>query len=424
MISIFSRINKELASWIAMFQFLCGLDRYGPNFKLGDEAKAIFDPPPKHCKPRRRNGWHLKNLLLALCCLIAGNSETAALTEQPYEIRARLDAAPGNITVTFDGRVIISLHQFYGPAYSVAELGEDGSLKPFPNTQFNDRTERTHDFRLDSVLGIRSDSEGIVWMLDNGLRSQVVPKLVGWDSKHDKLHRVIELPPPATPPDAFVNDFAIDPKRNAIYIADPAGGSDAALIVVDLKTNRTRRVLQGHHSVIPEPVDLIIDGRPVQIKKEDGTIHRPRLGVNPITIDTKNEWVYFGPMSGMSLYRVRAEDLANDQLSEVMLEGRVQRYSSKPICDGISIDQSNNIYLGDLAANAIGVITPDRKYTRLAQSNDLSWVDSFSFGPQGELYAVVNRLHRSAVLNAGEALSKPPYFVLRVKAFDNGAPGR
>ena len=416
MITIFSRINKELASWIAFYHFLRGLDRWGSSFKLGHEGRAVTYLPLKHCKPRPRNGRHLKNLLLALCCVIAGNSETAALTEQPYEIRARLDAAPGNITVTFDGRVIISLHQFYGPAYSVAELGEDGSLKPFPNTQFNDRTERTHGVRLDSVLGIRSDGQGIVWMLDNGLRSQVVPKLVGWDSKHDKLHRVIELPPPATPPDAFVNDFAIDPKRNAIYIADPAGGSDAALIIVDLKTNRARRILQGHHSVIPEPVDLIIDGRPVQIKKEDGTIHRPRLGVNPITIDTKNEWVYFGPMSGMSLYRVRAEDLANDQLSEVMLEGRVQRYSSKPICDGISIDQSDNIYLGDLAANAIGVITPDRKYTRLAQSNDLSWVDSFSFGPQGELYAVVNRLHRSAVLNAGEALSKPPYFVLRVKA--------
>ncbi|MGH8601801.1 MAG: hypothetical protein ACREXR_03180 [Gammaproteobacteria bacterium] len=215
MINIFSRINKELASWIAMYQFLSGLDRYGPNFTLGDEARAITYLPPKPSEIHQRNGRHLKTLLLALCCLIAGNSETAALTGQPYEIRARLDAAPGNITVTFDGRVIISLHQFYGPAYSVAELGEDGSLKPFPNAQFNDRTERTRDFRLDSVLGIRADSEGIVWMLDNGLRSQVVPKLVGWDSKHDKLHRVIKLPPPATPPDSFVNDFAIDPKRNA-----------------------------------------------------------------------------------------------------------------------------------------------------------------------------------------------------------------
>lgn len=79
MINIFSRINKELASWIAMFQFLRGLDRYGPNLELGDDAKAIFDLALKHSKPRRRSGRHLKSLLLALCCVIAGNSETAAL---------------------------------------------------------------------------------------------------------------------------------------------------------------------------------------------------------------------------------------------------------------------------------------------------------------------------------------------------------
>jgi len=127
MINIFSRMNRELASWIAMFQFLRGLDRCGPNLELGGEAKPIFDLPLKHCKPRRRNGRHLKNLLLALCFVIVANLETAALSEQPYDIRTRLDAAPGNITVTFDGRVIISLHQFYGPAYSVAELGEDGA---------------------------------------------------------------------------------------------------------------------------------------------------------------------------------------------------------------------------------------------------------------------------------------------------------
>ncbi len=31
MINIFSRINKELASWIAIWRFLQGLDRYGWN---------------------------------------------------------------------------------------------------------------------------------------------------------------------------------------------------------------------------------------------------------------------------------------------------------------------------------------------------------------------------------------------------------
>ncbi len=106
-------------------------------------------------------------------------------------------------------------------------------------------------------------------------------------------------------------------------------------------------------------------------------------------------------MHGLSLYRVKAEDLANTSLSENELAARVERYSDKPISDGISIDKTGNIYLGELAENAIGVISPDRKYRRLAQCPRLSWVDSFSFGANAQLYAVVNRLHQSATLNAG-----------------------
>ncbi len=39
MISIFSQIDKELRSWIAIWRFLRGLDHYGLNFYLPD-AKA------------------------------------------------------------------------------------------------------------------------------------------------------------------------------------------------------------------------------------------------------------------------------------------------------------------------------------------------------------------------------------------------
>ena len=37
----------------------------------------------------------------------------------------------------------------------------------------------------------------------------------------------------------------------------------------------------------------------------------------------------------------------NDTLPPALLSGRVERYSDKPISDGITIDEDNNIYLGD-----------------------------------------------------------------------------
>ncbi|MGH8551485.1 MAG: L-dopachrome tautomerase-related protein [Methylococcales bacterium] len=365
----------------------------------------------------------MKAILFSILFVMAIHHENARATDPIYRITARLDQAPGNITVTVDNRIILSLHQFVQPRFSVVELMKNGSIRPFPNASLNDRSIGKPGVRLDSVLGIRSDSRGVVWMLDNGMRSGIVPKLVAWDSKLNKLDRVIELPKPVTVTGSFVNDFAIDEQRKSIYIADPANGADAALIVVDLISNRPHRILQGHPSVVPEPVYLTIDERPVVMKGQNGNLFRPLIGVDPIILDSRNEWLYFGPMSGTSMYRVPAEDLAETGEDDSQLAALVQRYSDKPVSDGMTIDRAGNLYLGDLAANAIGVITPDRKYRRLAQSDDLAWVDSFSFGAGRNLYAVVNQLHRSSVLNAGVSLAKPPYLVLQLQAFDEGIPG-
>jgi sugar lactone lactonase YvrE len=367
----------------------------------------------------------MKKIIIAILALLGLTSQPIWSGEvKPYEILKKLDVAPGNITATVDGRIIYSQHQFYQPDYSVVELTKDGRVVPFPNLQLNDRTNENQGLRLDSVLGIRSDSRGIVWMLDNGMRSGVTPKLVGWDIKADKLHQVIKLPPPIAPKDEFVNDFAVDTRHNHIFISDPAGGANAGLIVVNLNTGKVRRVLEGHSSVIPENVDLIIDKVPIQIKDKSGKLNRPHIGVNPITEDLNNEWVYFGPMHGLSLYRIKADDLVNEKLDAKTLASRVERYSDKPITDGITIDKDNNIYLGELAENAIGIITSDRKYRRLSQCPRLSWVDSFSFGPNGKLYAVVNRLHQSATLNGGVLTAKPPFYLLLVNAMATGLPGR
>lgn len=339
-----------------------------------------------------------------------------------FDVLANLETGPGNVTATASGRIIMSQHQFYQPQYTVVEY-KDQTLVPFPNKEMVS-ADSTAAFKLDSVLGIRSDNNGIVWMLDNGMRSKVTPKLVGWNTRTDKLQRLIYLPEPTAPKDAFVNDFALDTNHNHAFISDPAGGANAALIVVNLSTGAARRVLEGHRSVVPENVDLIIDNVPIQVKTPSGELVRPHIGVNPITEDLANEWVYFGPMHGLSLYRIKAADLIDESLTAEALARRVERYSDKPISDGISIDKNNNIYLGDLANNAIGVIDPNRKYRQLAQCPRLSWVDSFSFGADGQLYAVVNRLHRSAMLNGGDDQSKPPYFLLKVKALAAGLPGR
>lgn len=332
------------------------------------------------------------------------------------EVFASLDVAPGNITFSPDGRVFLSLHQFHDPEICVCEF-VDGELVPYP--------ARPHakSLELASVLGIQCDRNGWVWMLDNGDQSAKLPKLVAWDSRRDALARVFYLPPPLTHADSFVNDVAVDLTHNVVFISDPIQ-EGSAIIRVDIGTGLATRILEGHESVVPTDVDLVIDGTPVQLRDGDGELARPHLGVNGIVLDANDEWLYFCPMHARHMYRAKTVDLCDTALSAAQLAARVERYAERPICDGISIDGDNNIYLGDLAANGIGVIKADRSYELFVASDKLAWTDSLSFGPDGSLYCDSNQLHRSAVLNGGQEASRPPYYIMRVTPLAAGVVGR
>lgn len=323
---------------------------------------------------------------------------------------------PGNLTVTPDGRIIMSHHQFYGSPLRVVEVLDDGSAVPFPNEAWS-TAPIDGQVGLNNVLGLRSDRSGVVWLLDRAPQSGFTGELVGWDTRGDRLHRVIYLGRPAIAESPFLNDLAIDEERNAIYITDTASGSDSALIVVDLDTGLVQRVLEGHESVRPEQIPMVIDGRTIMLGDEPAYI-----GANPIAIDPQNEWVYYGPMSGRSLYRIRAEDLGDRSLSAAALAARVERYGDKPICDGIIADRAGNVYVTDITHDAIGVVTPDGSYRRLFQdANLLSWTDAMSFGPDGYIYVAVNQLHRSPPLNGGQDGSRPPFAIVRFRPLASGS---
>ena len=220
------------------------------------------------------------------------------------EVMAELNQGPGNITVTPAGRIIISQHQFFKPELRVVEVLPDGRTVPFPNRAWSS-APGDDGIGLHSVLGLRADRRGVVWMLDNGGE---VPRVVAWDTVADRLHRVIPIPPPATRPGSMHNDLAVDLVHNAIYIADFGGDRGPALVVIDLNTGQARRLLEGHASVQAEDITMVIDGRPVRVGSGD-EVREARVGVNPITLDPTNRWVYYGAMHGRSIYRLRTRDL-------------------------------------------------------------------------------------------------------------------
>ena len=148
------------------------------------------------------------------------------------------------------------------------------------------------------------------------------------------------------------------------------------------------------------------------------------IGVSPITIDPSNEWVYYGPMTRRSLYRIRRSHLLDPLFHPDDLANRVERFGDKPISDGITIDGGGNVYVTDITNNAIGVVDPSGTYRVLYQDEALSWTDDFGFGPDNHIYVTVNQLQRSPALNQGTDASTPPYYLLRFPALEAGDVGR
>ena len=103
------------------------------------------------------------------------------------------------------------------------------------------------------------------------------------------------------------------------------------MVVVDMDTGSVRRLLQGHVSTLPEDRPITVDGKILTVPGKDGKAVVIKVGTDGIAADKNFEWLYFGPLNGTTLYRVRIADLNNQALSDTDLGARPQdRVAVKP----------------------------------------------------------------------------------------------
>ncbi|SCZ73113.1 Major royal jelly protein [Epibacterium ulvae] len=359
----------------------------------------------------------MKHILYATCALTFMTGTTFAQGLETY-LEFPKDTPPGNLAIAPDGRMFMSVHEFYGPDLRIVEVMPDGTTVPYPTEAWAHAPNDDGD-GLQGVLGLRADRQGILWMLDGQGEGQT-GRVVGWNTNTEELHAIYYIGQPAARPFSFLNDLAVDRENEAIYITDTANHVDSALIVIDLKTGRARRVLEGSEFTRAEDTPMIIDGKEILLGGNPA-----KIGVNPITVDPSNTWVYFAPMTSTSMYRVRTTDLLDESLNDEDLAARVERYGDKVTSDGSTVDADGNVYITAMTDNALGVTKPDGTYEVLYQSDDdLPWPDGFSMGVDGYVYATINELHRSPVLNGGEDASLGTYRIVRFPALGTAVSGR
>src|SRR6267142_2105134 len=335
--------------------------------------------------------------------IVALAAATPAFSQQQSntvtaEIFARLPQSVGNVAFTPDNQVIFSHQPFYSPDVRVAKLTSATTFEPFPNAEWNTPLKGSDQY-LDNVLGLRSDENGVVWMIDMGFRTHITPKLVGWNTHANRLERIYYMPEPVT--------------RSGSQPQD-----------IDMNSGRARRVLEGDKSTVPENVPITVDGNDLTVPGKDGKPTIIKVGCDGITMDAKAEWLYYAPLSGRSLYRIRVADLNDESLSSTQLSAKVERYSDKPNNGGLSIDFAGNIYLTAVETKSIGVITPDRKYRTLTSDAEMVWPDGISYSPDGHMYVSASQVSAAAMFHGGKAENKTPYLIYRFKPLAAGIISR
>lgn len=334
------------------------------------------------------------------------------------EIVAELDTPPGNIAVSAEGRVFLSLHPEARPKLKVVEL-RDGQPQPYPSAAFLDCEREPRCFR--EVLGLRIDRQNRLWTLDNGQHGLHPGRLLAFDLASGEVVHEYEFPRDIAGLGSHLNDFQVRHDGKFLFIAEASFfGKTPALIVYDVERRRARRVLEGHESVVAERYTPVVEGRRMEVL---GLVSI-RPGVDSIALDRSGEWLYFAPVSNTRMYRARLADLLDVHLKPVELKARVEVYGEKTMSDGLTTDEAGNLYISDLEHSAIVLMKPDRSLEQLVRDPKLlRWPDGFSFGPDGWLYVAPSALQEVIGRTPGNIRANAPYPVIRFKPEAPATPG-
>ncbi|MDB6136170.1 MAG: hypothetical protein JWM59_4413 [Verrucomicrobiales bacterium] len=298
---------------------------------------------------------------------------------------------------------------------SVAEVGKDGNLTPFPDAEWNRKDEGSPDKRFVCIQSVVVDDRDTLWILDAGSPKQqgVVPgaaKLVKVDLASNQVVKVYPMEDTVAPKKSYLNDIRVDTATGHAFITESGIGS---LIVINLESGEQRRLLANHPSTKAEiGTELVVDSiRPI----DPETAGTPQFHADGIALDAKNGWLYFHALTGYQLYRIRTSVLTDPKATMEKVGKAVEKVAKTAAPDGMLEDAKGRVYLAAFEKNAIIRFDPDSgESTTVVEDNRLQWPDTLSWGPNGDLYVTTSQIHRTPKYNRGVSKLEGPFQVLKV----------
>lgn len=320
----------------------------------------------------------------------------------------------GNVAVNVEGRIFFTVHPESRPQGNKLLEWVDGAAVPYPSG-----TVQPHLFA--TVLGLVIDRQNRLWTIDNGNHGFGSPRLLAFDLTTGNVIHDYKFHPEIAPSGSFLQDLQVSADGSTVFIADASVWRQSpAIVVYDVATRAARRVLEAHKSV---SADNILVRNPIRDMKFLGGLVSLKTGVDGIAIDHENQWLYYGAINSGSLFRVRIRDLTNPTLPARQLGTEVERFSDKPLSDGLSADLDGNIYVTDVEHGSVFVVGQDRELKTLIRSPRIRWADSLSFGPDGWLYLADSAIPEQILKSKDYIRTRGPYYVYRFKPGFAGVPG-
>jgi sugar lactone lactonase YvrE len=337
-------------------------------------------------------------LLLGLpfaCQASAPEAQPAAPALASLEVVAESDRLWTGVAVAGDGRIFVNYPRWFeDPVFSVGVLDAQGKARAYPDAEWNRWTPGLSPERhFVSVQSVYVDADGFLWILDPanpGFQGVVAggAKLVQVDLKTDQVVRILRFDEKAAPARSYLNDVRIDTRTRTAYLTDSSLG---ALVVLDLASGKSRRLLADHPSTKSEGAVLTIGGK--EWRSAGGGV--PQIHSDGLALDPGGEYLYYQALSGRTLYRIATAALRDAGLSATELEARVEKVAETGAADGILFGADGKLYLSAVEDDAVKRFDPaTRQIETVVRDPRIAWPDSFAAGPDGSLYLTICQLHR------------------------------
>lgn len=336
------------------------------------------------------------------------------LADGELEVVLEYPEPVGNVAVSEDGRVFFTVHPESRPRGNKLLEWVDGAAEPFPSGAVQTS--------FDTILGIVIDRRGWLWAIDHGNHGFRDARLVAIDLQSGEIAHEQTLDAGAAPMGSFLQDLQVSADGRFVFIADASiWRQRPALIVYDTATREARRVLERHPSVSAEDYSIQTRDRVMSFA---GGLLSLKAGVDGLVLDATNTWLYYGAMNHASLFRVPVAALTDADLPDRQIAAAVERFSAKPLSDGLSIDLTDTVFVTDVEHGAVFAVDQERDLSTVIASPRIRWADGLSFGPGGWLYLADSAIPELVLRSSEHIESQGPYVIFRFRPGEDGLPGQ